>query len=103
MNQIDETDPFLQMMFSRMSPGARDMFSAYQLDEIRRVFSARTFGTHAVEFRRSVGLFGKSYYVVFLAGRERRSRAQTGARVPGTLLLLVVIAVVGYVVYTRLF
>lgn len=101
MNELDESDPFLRMMFARMSPDARSLFSAYQLDEIKRVFSARTFGSHAVEFRRSIRLFGKAYYVVFLAGRERRTRAQTGARIPGTLVVLAILALAAYVIYRQ--
>ena len=100
MNQVEETDPFLRLMYSRMSPGAKDLFSAIQIDEIKRAFSARAFGSHAVEFRRSIRLFGQAYYVVFLAGRERRSRSQTGATIPGTLLLLVILAIAGYAIYS---
>jgi hypothetical protein len=54
-----------------------------------------------IEFRRSIRLFGKAYYIVFLAGRERRSRSQTGARIPGTLLLLAILAIAGYLIYTQ--
>jgi len=72
------------------------------LDEIKRVFSARTFGSHAVEFRRSIRLFGKAYYVVFLLGRERRTRAQTGARIPGTLIVLALLVLAGYAIYMQM-
>src|SRR5262249_11627510 len=66
-------DPFLQQMFARMSPGAKFTFTSAQLDEIKKAFSARGFTSHALDFRHSISLFGKSYYLVLLAGRERRS------------------------------
>ena len=72
-----EPDPFLQRMFARMSPGAKFTFTPAQIDEIRKAFSARSFTGHAVDFRRSISLFGKSYYLVLLTGRERRSVART--------------------------
>jgi hypothetical protein len=68
-----EPDPFLEQMFARMSPGAKFRFSPEQIDEIKKAFGARSRGSHAVDMRYSIGLFGKSYYLVFLAGRERRN------------------------------
>jgi hypothetical protein len=70
---VPRTDPFLQQMFARMSPGAKFSFTPAQIDEIKKAFSARSFTSHAVDVRRSISLFGKSYYLVILAGRERRS------------------------------
>jgi len=66
-------DPFLQQMFARMSPGAKFTFTPAQIDEIKKAFSARSFTSHFLDVRHSLHLFGKSYYIVFLAGRERRS------------------------------
>jgi hypothetical protein len=66
-------DPFLQQMFARMSPGAKFTFTPAQIDEIKKAFSARSFASHDLDLRRSISLFGKSYYLIFLAGRERRS------------------------------
>ena len=69
---VKEPDPFLEQMYARMSPGARFLFSPAQLDEIKKAFGARSRGSHSLDLRYSLGLFGKSYYLVFLAGRERR-------------------------------
>lgn len=66
-------DPFLQQMFARMSPGAKFTFTPAQLDEIKKAFSARSFSSHDLDLRRSISLFGKSYYLILLAGCERRS------------------------------
>lgn len=70
---VPEPDPFLQQMFARMSPGAKFTFTPAQLDEIKKAFSARSHVSHALDFRHSICPFGKSYYLVILAGRERRS------------------------------
>ena len=71
MRDADETDPFLRNMFASMSPGAEYLFSPYHLDEIKKAFSARSFGANAVDLRYSLRLF-HGWYCVFLAGRERR-------------------------------
>jgi hypothetical protein len=68
-----ESDPFFRHMFARMSPGAKFTFTAAQLDEIKKAFAARSRTSHDLDIRHSFRLFGKSYYVVLLAGRERRS------------------------------
>jgi hypothetical protein len=70
---VPEPDPFLQQMFARMSPGAKFTFTPAQIDEIKKAFSARSMTSHALDVRHSIRLFGKSYYLVLLAGRERRS------------------------------
>jgi hypothetical protein len=72
-----QPDPFLQQMFARMSPGAKFTFTPAQIDEIKKAFSGRSFTSHAVDVRHSFSLFGKSYYLILLAGSERRSAPRT--------------------------
>jgi hypothetical protein len=98
MDEREETDPFLRQMFARMSPGAKYLFTPYQLDEIKRAFSARSFGAHAVDLRFSVRFFRTSYYVVLLLGRERRLRARQHRKLLGTALLLFLLMLLGYAV-----
>ena len=52
---------------------AKFTFTPAQIDEIKKAFSGRSFTSHTVDVRHSFSLFGKSYYLVVLAGRERRS------------------------------
>jgi hypothetical protein len=78
--EFEDRDPFFETMFSRMSPGARSLFGAAQLDEIKRAFSARTFGAHALDVRLSLRPFRKSYYLVLLGGREQRTRERPRSR-----------------------
>jgi hypothetical protein len=66
-------DPFFQQMFSRMTPGARGLFTPAQLDEIKLAFGARAWGSHAIDIRFTFPLLFRSYYLVFLLGPERRS------------------------------
>lgn len=66
-------DPFLEQMFARMSPGAKFTFTPGQIDEIKKAFAARSMTSHALDYRYSISFLGKSYYFVFLAGRERRT------------------------------
>ncbi|SRR5712692_7678484 len=96
MDEREETDPFLRQMFARMSPGAKYLFTPYQLDEIKRAFSARSFGAHAVDLRFSIRFFRTSYYIVFLLGRERRLRARQRRKLLSTVLLLLLLALLGY-------
>ena len=84
-----QRDPFLQQMFARMSPGAKFTFTPAQIDEIKKAFSGRSFFSHDLDFRHSVSLFGKSYYLILLAGRERRSTPRErryAAKIAGTVI-----------------
>lgn len=94
-----ESDPFLKRMFARMTPGARHLFTPYQLDEIKRAFSARSFGTHAVDLRFSFQLLRQSYYVVFLLGRERRTNARINFHLPPSALLACLVALGAIIFY----
>jgi hypothetical protein len=85
MQPEPRTDPFFEQMFARMSPGAQYLFSPYQLDEIKKAFSARTFGAHGLDCRTSVRLFRNSFYFIVLAGRERR----LPSRLPAPFLAIV--------------
>jgi hypothetical protein len=98
MRIIEAQDAFLQNMFSRMSPGAEELFSSRQIDEIRRAFGARSTGSHAIEWRTSLRLLRRSYYVVFLVGRERRSTPRVAIRIPGIWLEAAAVALIAFVV-----
>jgi len=87
-----QPDPFLQQMFARMSPGAKFTFTPAQIDEIKKAFSARSFTSHAVDVRRSISLFGKSYYLVLLAGRERRCASYAPRSVTKVSQMIAVLA-----------
>jgi hypothetical protein len=73
MNAIDR-DPFFRRFFGRVPPEIAETFNDEQINAIRRAFGSRTSGSHPVDLRFSVPFFRRrSFYFVFLAGRERRS------------------------------
>lgn len=66
-------DPFHALFFSRIPSDVARSFSPAQLDAVKRAFGARSPSTHIVDLRFSVPIGRRAWYVVFLAGRERRS------------------------------
>jgi hypothetical protein len=107
MDPVEESDPFLEQMFARMSPGSRYLFSTYQLHEIKKAFSARTMGAHTVDFRHTVKFFRWSYYVIFLVGRERRARPRNSVTrrlltAPRLSLAVILAAIYGYLLFAAL-
>jgi hypothetical protein len=70
-------DPFHALFFSRIPADVARSFSPAQLDAVKRAFGARSPGVHAVDLRFSLPIGRRAWYVVFLAGRERRSSDRT--------------------------
>jgi hypothetical protein len=66
-------DPFVAGMLSRMPKDICDTFSNTQLLALKMALSGRKWGTHAIDIRRSIGLWRRHYYFVFVAGKEMRS------------------------------
>lgn len=66
-------DPFLQDFFSRIPRPLAASFTAEQLMAVRMAFGARHRGSHAVDLRLSLPLPRNRWYLVLLAGTERRS------------------------------
>lgn len=73
---MSERDPFFRHHFSRLDPQVAASFTPEQRRAIKMLFGARSPTRHAIDVRRSIGLFGKRFYLVLLAGSERRSRAR---------------------------
>ena len=69
----DIEDPFHALFFSRISQDVARSFSPAQLDAVKRAFGARSPSAHTVDLRFSVPIGKRAWYVVFLAGQERRS------------------------------
>lgn len=66
-------DPFLRMFFQRIPREVAASFTPVQLDAVKRAFGARSPGAHTVDLRVSVPLGWRWFYVVLLAGPERRT------------------------------
>lgn len=68
-----EPDPFLDHYFRRIDPDVAASFTDEQRRAIKVMFGARGVMRHAVDIRRSIGFGRQRFYMVLLAGRERRS------------------------------
>ncbi|MBD2726614.1 hypothetical protein H6G96_09800 [Nostoc sp. FACHB-892] len=65
-------DPFIQHFFASISPQIAASFTHAQLAELKNVFGNRVGKRHTVNIRLSIPFFKKSFYLVFLLGKEKR-------------------------------
>lgn len=65
-------DPFFKQFLARVPKALANSYTDAQLDAIKRAYGARTRGAHLVDIRLSVPWITRRFYVVFLAGGERR-------------------------------
>lgn len=70
---MPESDSFFEHYFRRIDPQVAASFTEEQRRAIRTMFGSRGIARHAVDFRRSFRLGRRRFYLVVLAGRERRS------------------------------
>ncbi len=61
-------------LFNQLPRELRESFSAEQKAALREAAGRCTWGQHPTDIRLSIPLLSKRYYVVLLAGEERRSR-----------------------------
>jgi len=67
-------DPNIQSLLARMpSDEVKNSFSTDQLENLKIAVGARDWKTHPVDIRFTLPFFGKRYYVVFIAGKSKRS------------------------------
>jgi hypothetical protein len=72
-------DELRSLIEGRLGPAVAASFTAEQIAAVKMLFGARNRGLHAVDCRRSIRIGRTAFYVVFLAGRERRSPARLAA------------------------
>ena len=65
------SNPFVSRFLAGLPRDVADSFTAEQLQAVQRAFGMRYTSAHAVDLRRSIGLFGRRFYVVLLIGRDR--------------------------------
>ncbi len=65
---------FFGRLFSKLPSDVARSFNDAQLMAVAYAFGTRRWRDHAVDMRMLIPLFGRSYYLVLLAGAERRSR-----------------------------
>ena len=76
MQASDGDDAFFERLFSMLPSDVARSFNDAQLKAIACAFGTQRWRDHAVDLRMLLPLFGRSYYLVLLAGAERRSRAR---------------------------
>lgn len=69
-------DPFLERFFSRIPRHLVGSFSDDQLLAIKQAFAESTPRSHSLDLRLSLPLLMRRFYLVIIAGPERRERAR---------------------------
>lgn len=69
---MSEHDPFFRHYFRRIDPEVAASFTAEQRRAIKLMFAMRSAPHHAIDMRKSVGIFGRRFYFVLLGGVEKR-------------------------------
>ena len=70
----DGDEAFFERLKAKLPRDVAESFNDAQLKAIEYAFGARRWRNHAVDRRWLLPLFGRSYYVVLLAGGEQRPR-----------------------------
>lgn len=66
-------DPFFKVLANRCGPSIAGSFTPSQFAALKRAFATRAADPHPVDIRDSYSIFGFSFYMVLLMGREHRS------------------------------
>ncbi|MHC5730697.1 MAG: hypothetical protein ACYTXY_42640, partial [Nostoc sp.] len=74
MKSPEHIEPIFEGLFSKISPEIIDSFTDEQLKAIKRSFGSQVRARHSLDIRVSVPIPGLRFYLVLLAGTERRSQ-----------------------------
>jgi len=77
MKPFSPIDPVLSRFLSKMPTHIAVTFSEEQLEEIKKQLGDRQWQRHPVDLRLSFPVLNRWFYVVILAGRERRRRERS--------------------------
>lgn len=98
MARAETNDWFIDSLVKRVPDNVAGTFSSEQLDGLKSAFRATK---HKIDIRDTYSLFGKGFYLVLLAGLERRGRERrredANARRVWTPANIIVLAVIGAV------
>ena len=96
MSKPQHTDPTFEQLFAKIAPEVANTFTVEQLEAIKRVFDSRGRTRHPLDIRVSVPIPGLRFYLVLLAGSERRSKVRLRSEkglypfwTPGNILFLI--------------
>ncbi len=74
MKSLEHIDPIFERLFSKISPKIANSFTDEQLKALQRGFGSKVGTRHSLDIRVSVPIPGLGFYLVLLAGSERRSQ-----------------------------
>jgi hypothetical protein len=84
-----DTNPFIARFLARLPRELAASFSPEQLEAVQCVFGMRYAMEHAIDMRRTLRLPWGRYYIVLLAGRDRRGPApRLGTSLAALMVLL---------------
>jgi hypothetical protein len=73
MKRLQQNNSVFEQLFAEISPEIKDTFTVDQLESIQIAFGSNNITSHPMELRVSVPTSELRFYLVFLAGLERRS------------------------------
>lgn len=76
MKKSQNTDLTFEKLIAEIDPKVAKTFTVEQLEAIKRGFSSRAWTRHSLDIRVSVPIPGLRFYLVLLAGSERRSKVR---------------------------
>lgn len=65
-------DPKIKSLIARLPDEIKYSFNDEQLEALKIVLGDNDWKTHPIDIRTTFGLFGKRYYLVFIAGKSHR-------------------------------
>ena len=71
--RIDQDDAFVARFLGKIPSDIAQSFSDAQLEAVVAAFGTRRWRIHPVDIRLTIPLVGRAYYLVLIAGLDRRS------------------------------
>lgn len=82
-----QNDPFVRVLLAKMPSELRASFSDTQLIGLKQALDIQDRGTHALDLRRTFGLWRWNFYLVFLFGQERRELSRRAQKIERMAIL----------------
>jgi hypothetical protein len=111
MNKPQYTDPTIKQLFAEIDPEVANSFTVEQLEAIKRGLASRARKRHSLDIRVSVPIPGLRFYLVLLAGSERRPKERlrsekglypfwTPANILFLIGFLIIISICSYTIFS---
>ncbi|MEH2438354.1 MAG: hypothetical protein V7K25_29845 [Nostoc sp.] len=111
MNKPQYTDPTIKQLFAEIDPEIANTFTVEQLEAIKKGLASRAKTHHSLDIRVSVPIPGLRFYLVLLAGSERRSKVRlrserglypfwTPANILFLLGFLIILSICSYTIFS---